>query len=240
MNSKPVDTAARRRASLGLLARKWKRRPFPSNLLALRQCRISYSQYGEDLYLTHLLGYERNHGVYVDIGCFHPISYSNTYVFYQRGWQGYCIDANAEWSAEWARYRPNDRFINAAIAPQASPMVYLRNKRYPAMNQLLPPGLLDDAKFPADQFSRQTVQAAPLSEVLRSAATPHEIDLLSIDCEGMDLAILQTLDLAEFAPRVICVEDHEVSTHSPVHEFLQARGYVMRAMLGISKIFERS
>ena len=224
---------------LKLLARKWKRRPFPPNLLALKQCRISYSQYGEDLFLTHLLGYDRSHGVYVDIGCFHPIFYSNTYVFYQRGWQGYCIDANPDWSAEWARYRPNDRFIHSAIAPQASSMVYVRNKQHPAMNQLLSPASLDESKFPVDRFSRQLVQAAPLGEVLRNANTPRAIDLLSIDCEGMDLAILQTLDFAEFTPRVVCIEDHEVSTTSPVHAFLQTRGYSMRAMLGISKIFER-
>ncbi|MEJ1964425.1 MAG: FkbM family methyltransferase [Gammaproteobacteria bacterium] len=225
---------------LRTLAQKWKRRPFPSSFYALKHCRISYSQYGEDLFLTHLLGYERNHGVYVDVGCFHPISWSNTYIFYQRGWRGYCIDANPDWSAEWSRSRPTDKFINAAIAPQPASMTYVRNKQYPAMNQLLAPGAYDEIRYPQDRFSAESVQAAPLGEVLGRAGAPREIDLLSIDCEEMDLSILQTLDFREYTPRVICVEDHNVTACSAVHELLQGRGYALRAMLGISKIFERT
>jgi hypothetical protein len=224
---------------LRTLAQKWRRRPFPSNLLALKHCRISYSQYGEDLFLSHLLGYERSEGVYVDVGCFHPIYFSNTYIFYQRGWRGYCIDANPDWSAAWSRSRPTDQFINAAVAPEPASMVYVRNKQHPAMNQLLAPGSYDAARFPQERFSAATVHAAPLGEVLGRAGAPREIDLLSIDCEEMDLAILQTLDFGEYTPRVICVEDHNVMAASAVHSFLQERGYTLRAMLGISKIFER-
>jgi FkbM family methyltransferase len=225
---------------LKTFVQKWKRRPFPPNLHALKQCRISYSQYGEDLFLTHLLGYERTHGVYVDVGCFHPVSYSNTYIFYQRGWRGYCIDANPDWAAAWSGYRPQDEFINAAIAPQSSSMTYIRNRKYPAMNQLLAAGSHDETVFPPDQFSTETVRAAPLGEVLRGARAPRNIDLLSIDCEGMDLSILEALDFDEYCPRVICVEDHEVAMNTAVQTLLQARGYSMRAMLGISKIFERT
>lgn len=222
------------------VVQKWKRRPFPPNLHALKHCRVSYSQYGEDLFLTHLLGYERGDGVYVDVGCFHPVFLSNTYIFSQRGWQGFCIDANPDWSAAWSRYRPADRFINAAIAPRPSSMLYVRNKKYPAMNQLMPAESFDESHFPVDQFSTERVQAAPLGDVLRNAGAPRDIDLLSIDCEGLDLAILQTLSFDEYSPRVLCVEDHEVSTETAVHLFLRSRGYVMRAMLGISKIFERA
>jgi len=31
-------------------------------------------------------------GIYLDIGCAHPIKYSNTYLLEQRGWAGVCID----------------------------------------------------------------------------------------------------------------------------------------------------
>lgn len=50
---------------------------------------ISYSQFGEDLLAQEILGYERCDIFYIDIGAFHPISKSNTYIFYKRGSRGH-------------------------------------------------------------------------------------------------------------------------------------------------------
>ena len=119
------------------LLAKFSRRPFPRNLHALRSCRVSYVQFGEDLFLTSLLGYERTEGTYVDIGCYHPVDYSNTYIFYQRGWSGLAIDANPDWKPEWQKFRPRDKFINAAIGLSEGSMHYVMNSRYPACNRLL-------------------------------------------------------------------------------------------------------
>ena len=33
-------------------------------------------------------------GKYVDIGCYHPIKYSNTALLYKKGWTGINIDLN--------------------------------------------------------------------------------------------------------------------------------------------------
>jgi FkbM family methyltransferase len=222
------------------VVRKWNRRPFPVSLLELRQCRISYSQYGEDLFLTHLLGYECERGFYLDVGCFHPVTYSNTYIFYRRGWRGVCIDANPDWSAAWARYRPRDRFVNAAIAPEPAAMVYVRDRRYPAMNRLLTENALAQTPLPPERFSTQRVTAAPLPEVLRHHGVPRDFELLSMDCEGMDLAIIAATGFDEYRPRVVCVEDHQTSGRSDLQALIESRGYTLRAALGISKIFQRN
>ena len=52
-----------------------------------------YSQYGEDKEIAKFFEKKRN-GVYFDIGCFHPIKYSNTYFLFKKGWRGTNIDVN--------------------------------------------------------------------------------------------------------------------------------------------------
>ena len=212
---------------------KFRRRPFPRNLHALRSCRISYAQFGEDLFLTSLLGYEKTDGVYVDVGCYHPIDYSNTYIFYQRGWHGIAIDPNPGWKTEWQKFRPRDTFINAAIASSVGSMTYLVNRRYPACNRLLveaPPKISPDETL-------ITIPTSPLSNILDQRMPQTRIDLLSIDCEGHDLQVLQTFDFAHRKPLVIAAEDSTVSNDSPLCSFLQAQGYDCMSHIGLTKVF---
>ena len=52
----------------------------------------SYSVSGEDLIILPFL--PAKGGFYVDVGCYHPILYSNTYRLYRNGWKGIVIDPN--------------------------------------------------------------------------------------------------------------------------------------------------
>lgn len=209
------------------------RRPFPRNLHALRSCRISYGQFGEDLFLTSLLGYEKTDGVYVDVGCFHPIDYSNTYIFYQRGWHGIAIDPNPNCAAAWEKFRPRDIFLNTAVASSAGSMIYLMNRRYPACNRLL-------SEAPVTTASDEaciSVPARPLDDILDQYLPATQIDLLNIDCEGHDLQVLQTLDFGRRRPFVVAVEDSGVSLDSPLCSFLLSHSYECMAHIGLTKIF---
>lgn len=60
-------------------SRFWKSRGIPTNLSALKYANAPYSQFGEDRVLMHYLK-GVSHGTYVDIGCFDPIKWSNTYL----------------------------------------------------------------------------------------------------------------------------------------------------------------
>lgn len=225
---------------LSRVSRLWRLRRLPASLTALRNCRISYSQFGEDLFISSLLGNERRRGFYVDVGCFHPIRYSNTYKLYKRGWRGVCIDANPLWAADWARFRPDDRFIPAAVAPSSGRYWYVIDNQYPAMNRLVPFETRNDQELGEPRYRKVAVDAAPLNSVLADAGTPSGIDLLNIDCEGLDAAILEPFEFTKYRPRVICIEDHDAKPLSLITSFLEARHYQLRAMIGISKVFSLS
>ena len=105
----------------GALLRKYRKRPWPSSVEELRNLRISYSQFAEDLVVSNIVGYEKSTGFYVDVGCFEPVRFSNTYIFHQRGWSGIAIDANESLRSSWEQKRPRDRFIASGIAATAVP-----------------------------------------------------------------------------------------------------------------------
>ena len=54
----------------------------------------SYSQYGEDLIIDSFFKHHApiKSGNYLDIGCYHPVGISNTYLLHRRGWQGLVVD----------------------------------------------------------------------------------------------------------------------------------------------------
>ena len=56
--------------------------------------KISFSQEAEDLVLSELAQFNKCYdGLYVDVGAHHPLRFSNTAIYHQRGWRGVNIDA---------------------------------------------------------------------------------------------------------------------------------------------------
>lgn len=76
-------------ASKVLPTRKWRTKA--RTQLSLMSPIEAYSQEGEDLVLNRIFG-EQATGYYVDVGAHHPFRFSNTAIFYKKGWCGINID----------------------------------------------------------------------------------------------------------------------------------------------------
>ena len=74
----------------------------------------AYSQQGEDLVVNCLLQWNTT-GFYIDIGAHHPFRYSNTHLFYLKGWHGINIDPRPGIAADFSRYRPNDINLEVGV-----------------------------------------------------------------------------------------------------------------------------
>ncbi|MCX2716544.1 hypothetical protein OQH61_02215 [Helicobacter sp. MIT 21-1697] len=85
------------------------------NLYITRFQNKSYAQQGEDLILQEMLN-NIQYGFYVDVGAHHPFRFSNTYLFYQKGWKGINIDAMPNSMKLFSRFRPRDINIECGIA----------------------------------------------------------------------------------------------------------------------------
>jgi hypothetical protein len=62
------------------------------------------------------------------------------------------------------------------------------------------------AAQPAVRTRTIEVPARPLQSVLEEASAPADFDLLSLDVEGFEPAVLDGLDLLRFRPRYILIE----------------------------------
>jgi FkbM family methyltransferase len=167
----------------------------------------SFSQEGEDLIIDKILNYKKK-GFYIDIGAHHPIKYSNTYIFYKRGWNGINIDAMPDSMNEFKKIRPKDKNIQAAISNENTNVTfYIFNE--PALNTLNS----EEAKSKDNKNGYRIVKeikvvTIKLSELLAiQMENNQEIDFMSIDTEGNDLNVLKSNDWEKYRPKLIMVED---------------------------------
>jgi FkbM family methyltransferase len=190
---------------------------------------VSFSQYGEDLLLGVTLLPTRV-GRYVDVGAYHPWRASNTYKLYLRGWCGATVEPNPDAAASFRRTRPRDIHVVSGVALRAVELNYYR---------------FLDAKL--NTFSESQAQTCrkngfPILDEVRIPCRPLQdildehridaVDLLSVDCEGYDLAALQSLDFSRVRPTSIIVEDYDAfekmkngAGPSPIEDLLRRRSY---------------
>ena len=164
---------------------------------------LSYSSAGEDLVLDFLTDYLPT-GFYVDVGCNHARQHSNTYRFYRKGWSGIAIDANAAFEREFARTRPRDQFIRACVSDKVEDVKF-HHFHHDTLSSVSGAHFYDnDEHYALERIETMTTRR--LDDILAEANCPERFDILNVDVEGMDEAVLRSLDLKRFQPRVILVE----------------------------------
>lgn len=202
----------------------------------------SFAQEGEDLVLARHFGNKRD-GFYVDVGSHHPWRFSNTYLFYRRGWSGLCIDPLPGTMRQFQRHRPRDIALEIGISAEPSTLRYFMFNE-PALNTF-DPALASDRDRQAGYAVREIrdVQTQPLRTVLARHLPKDRvaIDLLSIDVEGLDLEVLKSNDWDRWRPQTVVVEclgaTVDALLEDDTYRYLEALGYTAHAKTGQSVIF---
>ncbi len=210
-------------------------------LESARWSRLSYAQEGEDLVLDRLLG-QRVSGFYVEIGSHHPFRFSNTYLFYRRGWRGICVDPLPNSKTLFNKWRPRDIALEYGVS-QAESVLKYHVFDEPALNTF-DPAIAKERDLSSDYnlIKIIDIQTFPLSTVLDGyLPTGQAIDILSVDVEGLDLEVLLSNNWMMYRPKFIIAEclDTELTAivHDPVAQFLSSVGYRAYAKTGHSVIF---
>lgn len=188
--------------------------------------RVSFAQEGEDLILERLFEHQAT-GIYVDVGAHHPVRFSNTYLLYRRGWHGVNIDAAPGSMAAFERMRPRDINLEVGVTARAETRdLYVFNE--PALDTFDAERARSLERPPYKITGVHSVRCAPLADLLREHDI-REIDLLSIDAEGFDFEVLQTVAWDVARPRVVITEhfsrDLAEVMASELHAYLTQRGY---------------
>jgi FkbM family methyltransferase len=183
----------------------------------------SYGQAGADRTLAHIL-HSVDRGFYVDVGCFHPMRFSNTFRFYKQGWHGLNIDANPTLIDECRDRRPEDTSICAAISNREDTREFYVSEN-PEVSTMSEEHL--EQHGDGGLRATRTVQTKTLDSVLSKHRIPDDFHLLDIDVEGNNYEALRSVNLSDYRPWVICIEmiDFEMEKSHPIAEYLLARNY---------------
>lgn len=209
--------------------------------------RISFSQECEDLLLIKKFPRAKK-GFYVDIGALHPVRFSNTFMFYNRGWRGIVVEPNPDVAKIFAKARKRDIFVGEGVAASSGELHYHRFTE-PALNTFDPDLARlreQEGRLLIDTIKRKT---SPLADILdRHMPKNQVIDFMSVDVEGLDDEVLKSNDWSKFQPAWLIVEidpnredDGSVAalTGDPTIEYLSSLGYVALMKTGKSVIFKR-
>lgn len=197
----------------------------------------SFSQFQEDEIISRLLRGEK--GYYLDIGSGRPISGSNTYALYKLGWTGTAIDPLKNNARLFKIFRPRDRFLNVVVGASSPEVEFYEFEQYVYST-----------------FYRRVAEAAILQNNARirrvTRVRNYILDekdlnglnssssLLSIDCEGADYAVLQTIDFVKYRPSVICVElfrKNSINVDEKISGYLKLNRYCLFSSTYLNGVF---
>ncbi len=201
-----------------------------------------FAQHGEDAVFMALWDWrKRKTGYYVDVGAYHPIDLSNTHALYRHGWRGVTIDPNPQMAPLFARHRPEGTHLTCAVGEKPGEASYFAFQRrgHGTLNTM-DAALAERLSHEFGAYEKMTVPIRPLGAILAEHVPANtEIDLLSVDCEGMDEIVLRSSDWSRFRPAFIMVEDGTGQLDSPTATLLKGYGYEMVALAQITRIYRR-
>lgn len=211
---------------------------------------MSYAQTGEDLQIAYFVG--RNTNVtYIDVGCLWPQEHSNSYLFYERGGSGLCIEPNPTVIDDFRKQRPRDIVLNCGISSQTGRLPYYIHGN-PVFNTFSAEVAAEVARDAETREGSQRegrtlidtidVPVKTLDNAVEDLAFADvcdgKIDFLSVDVEGLELEVVTGFSFEVVRPRVVVVEhirrrkEPRRPEDVPVAKALAVHGYWLAGYTG--------
>ncbi len=212
------------------------------------KAKASYSQAGEDLIVQYFFdSLKIARPTYLEIGTNQPLLCNNTYHFYSKGCYGVCIEPDKNMVDLIKRKRPRDIILNIGIGLNEiqDATFYLFPNLYNGWSTFSKEEALIRKNETNIDFTIESVPLKSINTIMDEYFKPHP-NFISIDVEGLDLEILQSLDFDKYKPEVICVEtitfgylDNTEEKITGISEFMHTKGYITYADTHINTIYCR-
>lgn len=200
------------------------------------------SQVGQDSYIYKHFFKESSPGFFCDIGAFDGITFSNTYFFEKDlKWKGICFEPLPHLFEQLQKNR-NCICVNACVAAREEDVTFIH---VDGCDEMLSGIAATFDKRHLEMVLRDTHEYGGSCKIMRLPAVRldtilaqyHilEIDYLSIDTEGNEFEILQSIDFAKIAIKVISVENNYEDQN--IRNYLIEKGYLFVTRLHVDDIF---
>ncbi|MBR4981580.1 MAG: FkbM family methyltransferase [Lachnospiraceae bacterium] len=205
---------------------------------------LFYSQNNEDaivIMLLHVLKLTYSDITYLELGTNHPVNLNNTYGLYRLGACGVLVEPNKDLHNFIEAIRPRDILVKKAVSLDGNPAEFYNLKS----NEL---STLSYDKL--DKDFCDTIESFKLKETyLVETITINELfeltrevpDVVSIDIEGYDYAVLNQINFRKHRPKIFIIEmgawGAKEQDGKRIKELLLKNGYLLFHNNGTNGIF---
>lgn len=206
-----------------------------------------FSQNGQDKYLYETFFKDKKDGVFVEIGAYDGIRFSNSYFFENSlGWSGVCIEPNPE---AFEKLKKNRRCIcvNGCITDFNGTADFLWiqgpghflsgliDKYDPRHMERVEKTLLEHG----GKKELVKIDCLLLEDILKQNNIAH-VDYLSIDTEGGEIDILRSINLKNVDISIIGIETNFPENKVEVRNYLEPMGYKLVKRVGADDIYVKT
>ncbi|WP_262173384.1 FkbM family methyltransferase [Cytobacillus firmus] len=201
-----------------------------------------YSQIGQDKLVNERIFGEAENGFFVDVGAHDGVSFSNTYFFEKhKNWKGLCIEPLPDVYKQLEKNRTSicvegaifteEGFQDFMVLPESKDMLSGLVNEYDPRHLDRINKVLENSPVKSQIIK---VKTYTLQSIL-DKNNVTQIDLLSIDTEGAELAVLHSVDFTKV--RIECIVIENNYQDKSVAEFLTALDYSLVEKLQFDDIY---
>jgi FkbM family methyltransferase len=199
-----------------------------------------YSQFKQDKFVYENYFQNKINGYFVDIGAHDGITFSNSKFFEELGWDGICIEPNPKTFEVLINSR-KCKCVKKAIADKKGKAQFFQIIEGADMLSGLVEEFTDNAisrihhelEGTSENFDYIDVECDLFENIINQT----KINFLSLDTEGNELKILQSINFDKFDIDVITVENNDYD--NKFFEFLVPKGYQFVTRLGCDEIYKK-
>ena len=137
------------------------------------------------------------------------------------GWSGIAVEPQGRFAADYARFSPRTRFVQAFASDRAgSTTLYVPNGISGLASS-------DPGYVPSPTFGKTSMQVPMLTldATLEKGGVDH-LDFVSMDIENAEPQALAGFRIDRYRPRLVCIEAH-FAVRQAILDYFAAHGYVL-------------
>ena len=169
----------------------------------------SYSLSNVDLIIERIFKNKKK-GIYIDIGCNHPIKYNNTYLLYKKGWSGINVDLDQESIEQFNKLRSRDTNIQTLVTSLDNEEKDLFFYHERSTINTISKKLAESRNSQHKEIKK--IKGKSLNNIIENSKYKNsKIDLLSIDIENYEYDALKNFNFDKYNLDMIVTEITDIS-----------------------------
>mgnify|MGYP006185242289 FL=1 len=194
--------------------------------------KIIKSQLLQDVFASFIVG-DLFDKTFLEFGATDGISLSNSYMLENNfGWTGILAEPSPQWHEELKNNRPNTKIITDCIWKCSGEKLDFFVSDFGVLSTLVDFKYSDLSSMPGNTQARikdgkvVKVETISLNDVMEKNFNGDTPSYLSIDTEGSEYEILQSLDFEKYRPVVFTIEHNYTNLQNKIDELMISKGYV--------------